>query len=89
MDADKISDAIIYGRFTNDELNLIIGAVKQARALNGRVAKRTLGVGQQVKFRGRAGVVSGVVESIKIKNAVIVTSGGRYRVPLSMLESVA
>jgi hypothetical protein len=87
MDTSEITRSIINGTYSNDELNLIIEAVKFARGQNARKAARTLRPGQSVRFMGRAGLVVGTLESIKIKNATVVTGAGRYRVPLSMLEA--
>ena len=87
-----VRDAIYtiqYGDLSNDELNQIIGAVKYARALNGRKAARTLELGSQVRFNGRRGPVVGVLTEVKIKNAVVVAGQTRWKVPLSMLEAVA
>lgn len=74
---------------SNDDLNLIIEAVKYSRSRNARMAKRTLRPGDRVQFQSRGGLLTGVLNSIKIKNAVVETNVGRFRVPLSMLESVA
>ena len=76
------------GNFNNDELNLIIEAVKFKRAQNGRQAARTLKIGEQVSFNGRNGVVTGRLEQIKIKKAIVVSGMTRWNVPLSMLEVV-
>jgi hypothetical protein len=76
------------GNFNNDELNLIIEAVKFKRAQNGRQAARTLVIGERVQFNGRNGVVVGKLEQIKIKKAIVVAGQTRWNVPLAMLESV-
>lgn len=87
MNTSQITNAIISGNFSNDELNLVIEAVKFARGQNARKAARTLQIGDAVAFNGRAGYVTGTLEKIKIKNAVVRTAMGRYNVPLSMLEA--
>jgi len=71
---------------TNDDLNLVVEAIKYARNQNARKAASTLKIGAQVKFNGRSGIVQGRLESIKIKNATVSAGNLRYRVPLSMLE---
>ena len=76
------------GDLNNDDLNLIIEAVKFKRAQNGRQAARTLKLGEQVSFNGRNGVVVGRLEQIKIKKAIVVSGMTRWNVPLSMLEVV-
>ena len=74
--------------FNNDDLNLIIEAVKFRRAQNGRQAARTLKIGEQVQFNGKNGVVVGRLEQIKIKKAIVVSGMTRWNVPLAMLEAV-
>ena len=74
--------------FNNDDLNLIIEAVKFRRAQNGRQAARTLKIGEQVSFNGRNGPVVGRLEQIKIKKAIVVSNMTRWNVPLAMLEAV-
>ena len=76
------------GDLNNDDLNLIIEAVKFKRAQNGRQAARTLKIGEQVSFNGRNGVVVGTLEQIKIKKAIVVSGMTRWNVPLAMLEVV-
>lgn len=72
----------------NDDLNLIIEAVKFKRAQNARQAARTLQIGEQVKFNGRNGITVGRLEQIKIKKAIVVSGTTRWNVPLAMLEAV-
>jgi len=88
MDTSEITRSIINGTYSNDELNLIIEAVKFRRAQNGRQAARTLKLGEQVSFNGRNGVVVGRLEQIKIKKAIVVAGQTRWNVPLAMLEAV-
>jgi tRNA(Ile2) C34 agmatinyltransferase TiaS len=76
------------GTLTNDDLNLIIEAVKFKRTQNGRQAARTLRIGEQVQFTGKTGPVVGRLEQIKIKKAIVVSGMTRWNVPLSMLEAV-
>jgi hypothetical protein len=80
--------SIRNGNFTNDELNLISESVKFARNQNARRAANTLKIGQQVRFTSLRGSMVGQLAEIKIKNAIVATTVGRYRVPLSMLEAV-
>lgn len=84
----EINRAIITGQFTNDELLSITQAVTFARSQLIRKNKRTLAVGDAVKFRGRSGIVeSGVLTKIMIKKALVKTPTITWRVPMSMLES--
>lgn len=84
----EILKEIRYGNFDNDSLNMIADAVKFARTANGRKAANTLHIGQQVRFNGRNGLVTGTLEQIKIKKAIVNTGTTRWNVPLSMLEAV-
>jgi hypothetical protein len=86
MTASDIARDIKFGTFTNDELNEIGNAIQFARAQLAKDVKRGLFPGAQVYFRSRDGsTVHGKVESVKVKNAVVVTILGRYRVPCNML----
>lgn len=87
-DLRNILVEIRNGNFNNDDLNLIIEAVKFKRSQNGRQAARTLKIGEQVTFNGRNGPVVGRLEQIKIKKAIVVSGMTRWNVPLSMLEAV-
>jgi hypothetical protein len=87
MTVAEIQSAIINTTLSNDEINQIAETIKYKRSLIGREVARTLTVGDQVRFtdsrQGR--LIRGRLEGIKIKNAVVTTPVGRYRVPLSML----
>ena len=87
MKAQDIIREIKHGEFTNDELNAMVQAIKFARAQLAHEVKREIFPGATVYFRDRSGTrVTAQVESVKIKNAVVSTARGRYRVPCSMLE---
>jgi hypothetical protein len=86
MKATDIKRAIMLGNFTNDELNLISESVRYARSTLARSKKQELSVGSQIQFSARGQVFHGTIESIKIKNALVTTASGRYRVPLNMLN---
>lgn len=87
MTSEQIQLEIRCGRFTNTELNDMGRAIQFARARLTQEVKRELATGVTVFFKDRSGArVSGKVESIKIKNAIVSTTRGRYRVPCNMLE---
>lgn len=87
MTSEQIQLEIRCGRFTNSELNDIGRAIQFARARLAQEVKRELAPGAKVFFKGRQGnLVMGTVESVKIKNAIVGTATGRYRVPCNMLE---
>ena len=89
MTAQDIIREIRQGSFTNDDLNAMAQAIQFARSQLVHEVKRDLSPGVTVSFRDRYGSrVTGTVESIKIKNAIISTTRGRYRVPCNMLEMV-
>ena len=89
MDINTINGAIMRGGYSNDDLNSIMDAVKYARSKLGRAKLRSFGVGDSVKFTSNKNgrVYQGVVEGVKIKNVIVNTSLGRFRVPANMLES--
>jgi hypothetical protein len=86
----EINHEIMQGDFTNDQLNSIIAAVKFRRSQIGRSVKRTIRVGDTVKFyHPQMGVdLQGPVTKVKIKNIVVSTPKGTYNVPANMLEVV-
>lgn len=90
MNIQEINRSIITGTFTNEQLNSIMDAVKYARSQLGRDTMRQLRRGAMVKFvSSRNGqTYTGTVEDIKLKNVIVTTALGRYRVPANMLEVV-
>jgi len=86
----QINTAIIQGSFTNDQLTSILDAVKYARAQLGRQTVREMRKGINVRFTSnRTGqTIAGTVLEVKIKNVIVQTAQGRYRVPANMLEVV-
>jgi len=73
---------------TNDDLNMIIEAVKYRRTLNAQRVRRSVNIGDTVQFTGRNGVTQGVLEQVKIKKAIVKVGATRWNVPLAMLEAV-
>lgn len=90
MDVKEINRSIITGTFTNEQLNSITDAVKYARSQLGRNTMRQLRRGVMVRFvSNRNGqTYTGTVEDVKLKNVIVNTNLGRYRVPANMLEVV-
>lgn len=90
MNIQEINRSIITGTFTNEQLNSIMDAVKYARSQLGRDNMRQLSRGVTVKFvSNRNGqTYTGTVEDVKLKNVIVTTALGRYRVPANMLEVV-
>ena len=87
MNINQINSAIMHGSFTNEQLDSVLSAVKFAREQIRREVRRELRIGCTVSFvSNRTGQkYSGKVDSIKIKNAIVTTPLGRYRVPCNML----
>ena len=79
---------------TMSELNDVFKAAKarhQAiRAQDIAIKKATLCVGQKVIVNGQSNVNKvGIIEKIKIKNAVVNIDGQRWNCPLTILATVA
>lgn len=85
-----VNSAIMFGDFTNDQLNAIVSAVKFRRAQITKENKRQLCVGSQVKFvSSRTGqTVFGSVKKIAIKYITVSSPQGLWKVPANMLEAV-
>ena len=86
----KIQDIItgIHNIQTNEDLNLIVEAVKLKRQYLERTAVRQFIVGEKVQFTNRKGIpVGGTIRKINRKYIVVDTPIGGYRVPATMLTS--
>ncbi len=82
-----VNSAIMFGNFTNEQLNSIAAAVKYRRGQIGKETKRELGVGSVVKFThpktGR--VHQGNVVKIAIKNIKVKEGLTTWNVPANLL----
>lgn len=85
----QVNSAIMFGDFTNDQLNSILAAIKFRRGQLTQQAKREIRLGGTVQFTStRHGqTLTGTVEKIARKFVTVRTSHGLWRVPASMLES--
>lgn len=94
MKINDVTHAIMFGDFTNDQLNAITQAVKYRRNQISKDVKRGLCIGDNVKFPGRNGqYVIGSVTKVNRKFVLVKENRGGYlpmtwRVPASMLETV-
>ena len=90
MNVKDINSAIISGIFTNDDLNSIADALRYARAQLAKQTRRSLMLGDTVKFTSsRNGVTyTGTVNKIKQKFVLVRTNAGLFNVPANMLEAV-
>jgi hypothetical protein len=88
----QVNSAIMFGDFTNEELNSIIDAVKFARASIANQNKRALTLGTIVKFTSsRTGMpVTGTVQKINRKFIIVRETNklSNWRVPANMLTVV-
>jgi len=90
MDIRQITHAIKFNGLTNADLDLVMSAVRFARAEIVQDNKRTMVPGTQVKFtssrNGRTYL--GTVQKVAIKYITVATAVGTYRVPANMLEAI-
>ena len=86
----QINSAIMFGNFSNVDLESVISAVKFARASLAKQNKRAFQLGDSVKFTSsRNGLTYvGTVNKVKIKYILVRTPGGLFNVPANMLEAV-
>lgn len=90
MNATQIVSELMSGTLTNDELEQIAQALKNARRQVGNQIKRQLRPGVSVKFYHpkQNFYVAGTVNRIKQKYVLVDTPQGRYNVPANLLEKV-
>lgn len=84
-----VNSAIMFGDFTNDQLNSIISAVKFRRNQLTKETKRAIRVGSTVRFvSSRTGqTIAGTVEKVAIKFVTVRDPiRGLWKVPANMLE---
>ena len=88
MNLNQLKAEILTAQLTNAELQELIETVQYARAQLGKTVKRQLQPGVSVSFvSNRSGQrVLGTVERVAIKNVVVRTHLGLYRVPANMIE---
>lgn len=87
---DNIRDYILRDA-NNDDLNQIIEFVKMRCQVLSRQNTFTLRRGATVRWsstRNGGMVMQGTVEDIKIKNVIVATAQGKWKVPANMLEVV-
>lgn len=86
----QLNSAIMFGNWTNTEIESMISAIKFARTQIAKQQARALRVGDAVKFTSNRNgrTYQGTVDKIKIKYILVNTPQGRYNVPASMLEAI-
>ena len=87
LSIQDVNSAIMFGSFTNEQLDSILCAVKYRRAQIGRDTKRALMPGDVVKFtHPRTGRIhQGNVIKINIKNVKVRDGITTWNVPANML----
>jgi hypothetical protein len=86
----EVNTAIMFGDFTNEQLNSIVSAVQYARAQLGKQKIREFRKGDTVKFTSakRGGlVVQGIVTKVAIKYVTVKDGVMLWKVPANMLEA--
>jgi LysM repeat protein len=85
----EVNTAIMFGNFTNEQLNSIVSAVQYARAQLGKEKIRTFTKGDTVKFHStkRGVTVTGTVTKVAIKYVTVKDGAMLWRVPANMLEA--
>lgn len=78
----------ILTRASNEDLNELISQIKMRRQQLTKAVVRNVVKGSKVTFTSRGRVYNGTVMDVKIKNLVVETQYGRYRVPASMVKVV-
>lgn len=88
-DINAITSAIIFGDFTNKDIDALIAAVKFARTQLGKKNKQGIDIGTNVSFTSRSGRdVTGVVTKVAIKNITVRTANGGFVVPANMVRVI-
>jgi LysM repeat protein len=85
----EVNTAIMFGNFTNEQLNSIVSAVQYARAQLGKQKIRTFTKGDTVKFHStkRGVTVTGTVTKVAIKYVTVKDGMMLWKVPANMLEA--
>jgi len=88
MSVTKINELILSTDLSEADIGLIVEAIKYVRSRNARSNLRTFRVGDAVQFKSSRTnqTVRGTIKKIAIKNIVIDTVQGAWRVPANMVE---
>ena len=89
VNIQDVNSAIMFGNFSNDQLNSVIAAIKYRRGQLAKQSVRSLTTGSRVKFtNSRNGqTVIGLVAKVNRKFVIVDTGITRWRVPGNMLEA--
>ena len=85
----QVNSAIMFGEFSNTELDSSLSAVQFAKANLRKHNIRQFAKGDTVKFHStkRGMTMSGTVSKIAIKYVTVTTPQGLWKVPANMLEA--
>ena len=88
MSVKQINELILATDLSEADIGSIVEAIKYVRSRNARLNLRTFRVGDAVQFTSSRSnqTVRGTVKKIAIKNIVIDTPAGAWRVPANMVE---
>ena len=88
LNLTDIRSTIISGHLSNEELDILQTAITFARNQIAKRNTRSFIKGDTVKFTSNRNGVEhrGTVEKVGIKNIVVRTHVGLYRVPANMIE---
>lgn len=88
MSLKQINELILTSELTDADINSIVESIKYVRSRNARLNLRTFRVGDAVQFKSSRSnqTVRGTIKKIAIKNIVIDTAQGAWRVPANMVE---
>jgi len=87
MNINEINQAIMWGKWTNEQLDSMSMAIKYARTQLGKKNKYSFNPGDTVKFVARGREVRGTVMKIMQKNVKVKEGMTMWRVPANMLEA--
>ena len=97
MEITTIKEQIMFGNLTNDQLDLLLNAIRFAKTQLIRRTKNELQVGSSVKFtKSKTGtVVHGTVDKINRKYVIVAENkpntysfNNKWKVPAYMLEVI-
>lgn len=89
MSVTKINELILSTDLSEADISSIVETIKYVRSRNARLNLRTFRVGDAVQFTSSRSnqTVRGTVKKIAIKNIVIDTPQGAWRVPANMVQA--
>ena len=89
MSLKQINELILTSELTDADISSIIESIKYVRSRNARLNLRTFRVGDAVQFKSSRSnqTIRGTVKKIAIKNIVVDTALGAYRVPANMVQA--